>query len=262
MSDVTQPSSEHTPVVGAIPISSNTLATTAEVSRLADIRYLPSDGSDELLIPGSAQTLEGFRNWALSDEFPDRFKISFLNKELFVDMSPESIEEHNAIKTEICRVLANLARTQRVGRLFSDGILVTNESAGVSNEPDALFLTKETLRSGRVSFTPEKGRPQSSKEIVGTVDWVLEVVSPSSQRKDTKLLRDAYFKAGIREYWLIDVLGDEIDFQILVAGENSYAPVTPVNRWHWSPTFDRLFVLSREKDEDEIWEYTLEMKER
>src|SRR5256885_8764701 len=41
-------------------------------------------------------------------------------------------------------------------------------------------------------------------ELEGTPDMVLEVVSESSVQKDTKRLRQLYWQAGIREYWLVD----------------------------------------------------------
>lgn len=226
------------------------------------VTYFPRDGSNELVIPSSAHTLDGFRDWALSDEFPERGKLTFVGGELHIDMSPESIEEHSNLKTEFSRVLAELVRAKQLGRLHIDGVLITSREAGVSNEPDLLFISKETLKSGRLTFTPEKGRPQSSKEIIGTVDWVLEIVSPSSRRKDKKLLREAYFRSGIPEYWLIDPLGEEIEFQILVPGEGGYVPVDPSDGWMASPTFGGSFRLSRETDEDGFLQYTLHIQEK
>ena len=97
--------------------------------------------------------------------------------------------------------------------------------------------------------------------MVGTVDWVLEIVSPSSRRKDKKLLRDAYYKAGIAEYWLVDALGDEIEFQLLVSGDGGYVAAQAADGWLASPTFRRSFKLTRERDDDGYWFYTLEQKE-
>ncbi len=215
----------------------------------------------EVRVPASAYNWEGFRAWAVSDDYPDRGKITFAGGELIIDMSPESFEEQGAVKSEICRVLTQFIREQRLGYYRIDRTLISNKLAGLSAEPDSLFLFQRTIDSGRVAFTPEAGRPQSSKEIVGSVDWVLEIVSPSSKRKDERILRDAYFKASIPEYWLIDVLGDEIDFKILVPGDAGYIAVTPLEGWIASPTFDRQFRLYRQRDEKGYWEYTLEMQE-
>lgn len=224
------------------------------------ITFHGRDESDHVVVPPSAITLDGFREWALSDEFPERGKITFVGGEVIVDMSPESLEEHSEIKSEIGRVLLNLVREERLGRLHIDGVLVSNRQAGVSNEPDILYLSKETMRCGKIQLTRLKDRPQSSKEIVGTVDWVLEIVSISSKKKDKVLLRDAYYRAGIGEYWLVDALGEEIDFQILVPGEKEYVAVTAEEGWLPSPTFGKSFRLERATDEDGFLEYTLHMQ--
>ena len=221
----------------------------------------PPDDTVEVRVPSSAYTLEGFRAWAVSDDFPNRGRLTFAGGELIVDMSPESFEEQGAVKTEICRVLSQVVRERKLGHFRIDRTLISNRKAGLSNEPDSLFVARDAVKAGRVTFVPEVGRPQSSKEIVGTVDWVLEIVSPSSRRKDAHVLRDAYFRAGIPEYWLIDVLGDEIDFQILVPGDGGYQPMSPVDGMFPSPTFGASFRLVREKDEDGFWQYTLEMRE-
>ncbi len=176
-------------------------------------------------------------------------------------MSPESLAKHSDIKSEISRVLLNLVREQKQGRLHIDGVLISNEEAGVSNELDIVYLAKETVSSGRAKLTQVVEQSiKSSKELVGTVDWVLEIVSPSSIKKDKVLLREAYFRAGIGEYWIVDVLGDAIDFLMLVPGESEYVAAEPVDGWFRSPTFDREFRLEREKEADGYWLYTLQMR--
>lgn len=227
----------------------------------AAITIVPDDGSAELKIPVSAYSLQGFRDWAVSEEFPNQGKITFAGGELIVDMSPESFEEQGAVKAEISRVLLQLVRERKLGYFRIDRTLISNKEAGLSNEPDAVFVANGTIQSGRVTFVPEVGRPQSSKELLGTVDWVLEVVSPNSRRKDAQVLRQTYYRAGIPEYWLIDVLGDEIDFQMLTPGESGYRAVAPVDGLLQSPTFGNAFRLIRERDEFGYWNYTLEMKE-
>jgi hypothetical protein len=81
-------------------------------------------------------------------------------------------------------------------------------------------------------------------------------------RKDKQLLRDGYFRAGVGEYWLIDALKDDIDFQILIPGTNGYTAVAPENGWLASPTLDCSFRLTREKAPDGLWEYTLHIQEK
>src|SRR5262245_10906786 len=77
-------------------------SSTHDARQFADISLSPGDGFGEITIPAAAQTLDGFRAWAVSDAFPDRGKLSFIAGGLIVDMSPESMEEHSDVKTEIC----------------------------------------------------------------------------------------------------------------------------------------------------------------
>ncbi|MCC6493372.1 MAG: Uma2 family endonuclease [Pirellulales bacterium] len=221
---------------------------------------VPLESPAEVKIPPSAYTWDGFRAWAVSEDYPNHGKITFAAGKLIIDMSPESFEEQGAVKTEIARVLSQFVRERGLGYYRIDRTLVSNKEASLSSEPDSLFVSRTALRSGRAKLVPEVGRPTSSKEILGTVDWVLEIVSPSSRRKDASTLRDAYFRAGIPEYWLIDVLDQQINFEILVPGKDAYQPVISEDGWLASPTFKASFRLVREKDEDDYWQYTLELK--
>ncbi len=214
-----------------------------------------------LSVPPTAYTLGGFRRWAVSEKFPDRGLVSFIDGGVLVNMSPESIEEHNQIKTEVSRVVSTLVHDGKLGLFCSDRVLLSNQVSDLSTEPDAMFIANATRREGGVTFVPVAGRPGSSKEVIGSPDWVLEIVSPSSARKDEELLRNAYYQAGIREYWLIDALSGKINFQLLVPGDKEYVATEPVDGWYRSPTFDREFRLEREKEDDGYWLYTLQMRE-
>jgi hypothetical protein len=67
----------------------------------AATRFLVPGEPDDLFIPPSAHTFNGFREWILSDDAPARGQFTFAAGELIVDMSPEAYETHNCIKTEI-----------------------------------------------------------------------------------------------------------------------------------------------------------------
>lgn len=208
-------------------------------------------------IPTSALTLAGFRDWATSDEFPEGIRAAFIGKEIFIEMSNEDVETHANAKLEIARVLATLVRDLKLGKFYGDGVLVSNPDASVSNNPDASFFTWETFRSGRVRLVPKADKQDRYREVEGTPDWVLEVISDSSVEKDTEKLRNAYHCAGINEYWLIDARGDAIDFQILYHSKDGYEAAPRRGDWQESRVFGRSFRLERQQDELGLWEYTL-----
>lgn len=212
-------------------------------------------------VPATAFSLDGFRAWATSDAFPEHLRATFSEGELFLDMSNEDPEKHVGAKTEISRVLATLVRELKLGKFYGDGVLITNEAAGVSNNPDASFLSSAALRSRRARLVPREGDEGSFREIVGTPDWVLEVVSDSSVEKDTQTLRRAYHRAGIPEYWLVDARGEEVVFQILCRRKAGYVAAPARAGWQRSRVFGRSFRLSRQRDDLGLWEYTLEVRD-
>jgi Uma2 family endonuclease len=200
-------------------------------------------------IPADAYTLAGFRRWAISDEFPERGRISFLDGEIEIDMSPEEIRAHSDPKTELTHKLLNIVKANDLGQPLIDGALLVNEPANVSNEPDFMFCSWEAIESGRVQFPetfPGSGRQM---EVVGSPDLVVEVVSQSSVRKDRVILRERYHAAGISEYWIVDCLEQEPKLEILVWAEGGYVPaVVEADGWQVSTVMKHQFRLCSKVD--------------
>src|SRR5262249_54299163 len=90
-------------------------------------------------IPAGARTLAGFIDWVMSPDYPDRGKISFINGDLVIDMSPEEVNAHNRIKREVTYVLTGLLKKKDLGELYVDGAWLVNEEAELSTEPDCFF---------------------------------------------------------------------------------------------------------------------------
>jgi Uma2 family endonuclease len=214
----------------------------------------------EVLVPASAHTLDGFRAWAKSDDFPERGRISFLDQEIFIDMSAEELETHSKVKAEVGYVLVGLNKRSKRGVFYPDGTLVTNVEANLSTEPDAVFIDWESLETGRVRLIPRAGEEGQYIEVEGTPDWAMEIISKSSVRKDRERLRRQYHRAGVREYWLIDARGEEVVFQILVWSETDYVIQEGRGGWQTSPVFGRRFRLVRRRGRMDLWEYTLQVK--
>jgi Uma2 family endonuclease len=210
-----------------------------------------------LRIPRQAHTLPGFRAWVLSDEFPEKLRATYVAGEVYLDMSKEEIRTHAAVKAEIFGTIWNLNQQIDFGDCYVDGVLVTNEEADVSNNPDGVAVLWKTLKTGRVRYVAKEGR---ELEIAGSPDWIMEIVSDGSVMKDTKELRDAYHRARIPEYWLIDARGLEVLFQILLWRKAGYVPALVRDGWQRSRVFGRSFRLTRTKDRRGAWKYRLLVK--
>jgi Uma2 family endonuclease len=65
-------------------------------------------------------------------------------------------------------------------------------------QPDVLFVRNETLHI------------LNDKNAVGAPDLAIEVLSPSTRRRDRTLKRDLYQRSGVQEYWVVDPVRTEV----------------------------------------------------
>jgi Uma2 family endonuclease len=135
---------------------------------------------------------------------------------------------------------------EELGYYFSDRAALSNEKANLSTEPDGTFCSFAAIEAKRVYLV--EGVEERHVEIEGTPDMVLEVISTRSVRKDTKILRGLYWRAGIPEYWLVDARKATLQFDILSRTERGYAVTRRKRGWPKSKTFGRSFLLETKPD--------------
>ena len=193
-------------------------------------------------VPDWVVDLESFRRWADDDAFPEKGRISYLCGTVRVDLGMEQLYTHTEVKTAINTVLRTMVDASESGRYLSDGAHISNVEANISNQPDGLFISNESLLANRVRSI--EGRMVGHVELEGSPDMVLEVVSQSSVTKDNVVLRDAYFVAGIREYWLVDARKSPVKFEILRPGRTGYVAVRKRGGWTRSDVFATSFRLT------------------
>jgi Uma2 family endonuclease len=201
---------------------------------------------EKVCIPASIDDLESFRRWARSDEFPEHGSFSYLNGEIWVDLSMEELLTHNQVKGAFAFRVMDLLEQNPLGRFVHDRMLLSNNAAGLSTEPDGLFFFWETKRSGRLRFI--EGKETGYIELEGTPDMVLEVISRGSAKKDSERLRELYWRAGITEYWLVDVRGELLRFDIFRHTKDGYVAAEPQEGWLFSTVFGQAFKLTQQTD--------------
>lgn len=197
--------------------------------------------STRIHIPEWVSSLKDFRRWADMPAFPEDGRICFLEGEVWLDMSKEQIFSHVQVKTEFNRVLAGLAKSTSPGLYLADGVLLVNIVADIAVKPDGTFIAQESLLHDRVRFI--EGKQEGFVELEGTPDMVLEVVSASSIRKDNVVLHEAYWKAGISEYWLVDARKGPVRFDIWRHTSRGYVATKKKAGWLPSKVFGREFQL-------------------
>jgi Uma2 family endonuclease len=220
------------------------------------ITYISDDG--ELTIPAEVVDINSFRGWVDSPNYPERGRIWWLGGKVWADMSREQIFTHLAVKNEYAVVLTGQARAGKRGLFLPDGLLLSNFAADIAGNPDGTFISNETLDSDRIRLI--EGAEGGFVEVQGSPDMTMEVVSDSSRKKDTVLLRKGYWDAGVREYWLVDARKDPVLFEILRHTAKGYVSVRSVNGWLKSAVFGKSFRLTKIIDRRGHSQFTLHVK--
>jgi len=201
---------------------------------------------EEVIVPDWVNDLSSFRRWADSDDYPDKGRCSFFQGELWIDHSREELFSHNQVKSSLYSALEQCVEFRNHSYIFSKGVRLSNPSADLSSQPDAVFVSFSAIQSGRVKLV--RGQLGGYVELEGSPELVVEIVSPSSVRKDTEVLRELYAKAGVAEYWLIDARSTTPVLEILRLSADGYQPVTPTEFGHHSQVLSRHIALIQESD--------------
>ncbi len=215
-----------------------------------------------LEIPGGIKTLTAFRKWVFSDSFPETGRIDYIDGRIEVDMAAEDLFVHNLPKSELIRMLGNFVLERNLGWVFCDGARISCPNSALSVEPDVVFMSHDAYELGRATFRKSKSDSHEGYvEIVGPVDLVVEIISDSSVRKDTKVLPDAYFRAGVQELWLLDCRRNDVSFEIYIRNARKFKTAkVDSDGFRRSGALGAAFRLTREQSHPNMWRYTLEVR--
>lgn len=212
---------------------------------------------DALTIP-HFDSLADFRQWSVSDSFPDRGRIDFVAGTVEVDMQAEASYSHGSPKAVISAKLADRVCGNDLGEVYISDMRVASGAGGFSVEPDVVVVLHEAFEEGRVTVVPKADRAEDFVEIEGSPDLIVEVVSDSSVGKDNVRLRSAYYAAGVREYWLVDARGADLVFRILERADGDFieAPAD-ADGFRRSGVLGFRYRLDRSRGRRGQWRFTL-----
>jgi Uma2 family endonuclease len=132
---------------------------------------------------------------------PDEPRCELLYGRFVLMTSP--VVRHQDVVLRLARLLLDFADTH-AGRAIMAPMDVRLADHSVV-QPDVLYVT-----SGNLSVLHERVR--------GAPDLVIEVLSPSTARRDLGEKLKLYAESGIREYWVVDPVGKAIEFLVADAG--------------------------------------------
>lgn len=121
-------------------------------------------------------------------KLPEEERYELIEGELLPMPSPTS--RHQRIVLKLSVALYNHVEGQGLGLVYVAPLDVVFDEETVL-QPDIVFLSKESLYK-----LQEKG-------IFGAPDMVIEVVSPSTAKRDIEIKRGIYERFGVKEFWLV-----------------------------------------------------------
>jgi Uma2 family endonuclease len=129
--------------------------------------------------------------------FPDDgLRHEIIDGEHYVTPSPAT--RHQRIAGNLYYFIRDYLETHPIGEVFIApfDVLLSNFDIVV---PDLVYVSHE------------RAHLITSKNLQGAADLVIEILSPSTRRRDERLKRELYERVGVVEYWLIDPERDAID---------------------------------------------------
>jgi Uma2 family endonuclease len=206
-------------------------------------------------------SLAEFQEWAESDSFPQRGRIDYIAGSIEVDMSPEDLYCHGTLTSEIHLVVASRVKQTRRGQTFFKQTRLYSPAGDLSAEPDILYVSFDSLRSGRVILRPRKSDAERFIAFEGAADLAIEVVSNSSVAKDTRRLPQLFYRANVAEFWMAVGRHENLIFHIFHRGRSQFERVPmDAEGYQQSAVLDGRYRLDRYRDEVGQWAYELKEK--
>lgn len=126
-------------------------------------------------------------------------RLELIDGELFVSHAPSW--EHQYASTKIATALDTWSEATGFGTtLPTPGIVYSAESGVI---PDVVWITWDRLRAAR----------DSAGHFTMSPELVVEVLSPGADnlRRDRETKLRLYARAGVREYWIVNLAGQSVD---------------------------------------------------
>ena len=106
-------------------------------------------------------------------------------------VAPSPDVRHQVIVVRLVVEIATYLKQHPVGRVFVAPLDVVLSNHDVV-EPDVLFVATDQTEM------------LTEKNVQGPPALVVEVLSPSTRKRDAQAKRRLFERAGVREYWLVD----------------------------------------------------------
>jgi Uma2 family endonuclease len=147
--------------------------------------------------PGRVWTYEGYLG--LNDEV----SFEIINGKALMSPSPELFHQRWARKIFVA--VQRHVEAHKLGEVFFAPVDVVLDETNVV-QPDIIFVS--TASAGILD----------RRGVMGAPDLAVEIISPTSLRRDRYDKRELYARFGVKEFWLADVANQSIEVLSLQEG--------------------------------------------
>lgn len=141
-------------------------------------------------------------------KLPDEPRVELIDGVIYNMASPDAF--HQTIALQIANVLVNYIRNH-------NGQCVPF----VAPMDVRLDMDEYTILQPDVMLVCDRNKIRE-KVIYGVPDFVVEILSPSTKRKDMTIKLGKYMDAGVKEYWMIDPKKKSVVVYLLNEEEKDY----------------------------------------
>ena len=150
-------------------------------------------------IPGKRYTYEDYYNWE------DGIRYELIDGQAYL-MEPAPGYGHQDISVQLTRIFSNYLEG-KPGKVFHapfDVRLNFDTGDNTVLQPDIVVFLDRSKLAGTGSL--------------GAPDMVIEILSPSTSRRDRVTKYNQYLQAGVKEYWIVDPKAKTVSANILDDG--------------------------------------------
>jgi Uma2 family endonuclease len=133
-----------------------------------------------------------FFDWLVQRPGRDRHQYELVGGHIV--MTPPAGFPHSAIEVRIAAALLTHVSARKLG-IVNGSTAGFNFAGGNTLEPDVSFVSADKLAGG--------GKPQTGQLYDVVPDLVVEILSPSTSRRDRVEKKDIYERNGVAEYWIV-----------------------------------------------------------
>lgn len=150
--------------------------------------------------PGRRMSIEEFLGWV-----HEKTRAEWVDGEVII-MSPVNYV-HDQLQGWLIRLVGNFVENHEAGQVCGSEFYMALPDPDARRLPDVAFVSNEN---------PGKFKHAS---FAGSPDLVIEVVSPDSVERDYEEKLATYQSSGVKEYWIVDPLEEQVTVYEWVKGK-------------------------------------------